>query len=282
MARGIAHWVVHRPKLLPVIEVGAGDGSLARDIIAAIPLLQRWRIDYHIVETSQPLREKQRENAPRSTTWHDDMASALRTCGGRALMFSNELVDAYPPRLFRREPEGWAELFLHRDNAGVITESWQKVAEVELPTSTVFSQKHPVGQRVEVHQSYHADLKAAAAAWSEGELLTIDYGDRIDSLYHRRPAGSMRAYLLHQLIDGAGIYQNIGRQDLTCDVNFSDLIAWGQALGWQIIDYQMQAEFLAPHARGTTVDAYLLHPDGPGSAFKVLTQKITSRTGSDS
>lgn len=275
LGRAIAHWVISRPRLLPIIEVGAGDGSLARDISTAIPLLQRWRIPYHIVDTSDPLREKQRANAPRGTRWHLDLASALDACDGEALIFSNELVDAYPPRQFRRERDGWSELHLESTPDG-IAEVWQPVSFDDLPPSTSLAPSTPPGHRVEVHDSYRQHLYNIAPHWISGEMLTIDYGDTADHIYHRRPHGSMRAYLLHELREGGEIYQNPGQQDLTCDVNFTDLIQWGNDHGWQPHPLQTQSEFLTPFAKGSTVDHYLLHPDGPGSAFKVLRQTCDS------
>jgi SAM-dependent MidA family methyltransferase len=64
--------------------------------------------------------------------------------------------------------------------------------------------------------------------WKQGEMLTIDYGNTSDQMYLRRPNGSLRAYLLQQRIEGTGIYQNPGLQDITADVNFTDLVEWSE------------------------------------------------------
>jgi SAM-dependent MidA family methyltransferase len=64
-------------------------------------------------------------------------------------------------------------------------------------------------------------------------MLTIDYGaNSAEEIYDRRPGGTMRAYHRQQRIEGGGIYARFGRQDLTSDVNFADLVRWGEALGW--------------------------------------------------
>ena len=59
-------------------------------------------------------------------------------------------------------------------------------------------------------------------------MLTIDYGNTAEALYHRQPAGSLRGYFLQQRLEGLAIYQHPGLQDLTADVNFTDLIEWAK------------------------------------------------------
>ena len=58
-------------------------------------------------------------------------------------------------------------------------------------------------------------------------------------------------------------YQNPGKQDLTFDVYFPDLIEWGEKIGLETESLITQAEFLV------TNDL-----EGAGVAFKVLHQKM--------
>lgn len=97
-------------------------------------------------------------------------------------------------------------------------------------------------------------------------MLTIDYGDRAETMYHRRPHGTLRAYLLHQRLEGAEALQYPGRQDLTADVNFSDLIEWTSP-HLETKRLASLAEFL-----GKDAEAEWLDPHGAGGAFKVLEQ----------
>lgn len=266
IAARASEWLKQNPGSYHMIEIGAGDGSLAKAVIENTPLLQRLKLHYHIVETSEPLTDQQKQKLKRHrVTWHQSPRDALKACHGRAIIFSNELVDAFPVRILRREAEQWAEL--HWDGNEESFTTIEQLAE-----SSAISPQHPEGYRIEVHQSYHEWLEDWIGGWREGEMITIDYGDTYPEIYQRRPQGTIRAFLLHENITGAGIYQNVGRQDLTADVNFSDLMQWGDELGLETITYCTQNEFLEPHARNTTQDLYLLHPDGPGSAFKVLIQ----------
>ena len=109
--------------------------------------------------------------------------------------------------------------------------------------------------------------------WNAGRMLTIDYGGRTETLYHRRPRGTLRAYLMHQRLEGSAIYQNPGHQDITADVNFSDLIAWSAP--WTTdVKLRTLAEFIGPFQnKGNPVDADLSDPNAAGGAFMVLDQQ---------
>jgi SAM-dependent MidA family methyltransferase len=100
-------------------------------------------------------------------------------------------------------------------------------------------------------------------------MLTIDYGDAFPQLYHRRPHGTLRAYLLHQRLTGADIYANPGRQDITADINFTDYAAWLRECSATQITYQTLADLLRPHG----APPQLLDAEGAGSAFKCLVHR---------
>ncbi|MFC5051983.1 SAM-dependent methyltransferase [Rubritalea spongiae] len=261
------NWLKENPGSFHLIEIGAGDGSLAESIIKSLPFIQRLKLHYHIVDTSEPLRKIQQQRLKsHRVLWHDTPRDALKSAGGRAIIFSNELVDAFPVRIFHRIQNDWLEL--HCDNQ---TETFLPASS--LPDSSALNPKHPESHRVEVHESYHQWLEEWITSWRDGEMITIDYGDTYPDIYHRRPQGTIRAFFHHENLTGPAIYQNVGHQDLTADVNFTDLIEWGNELGLETISLTDQTSFLTPFARNTTQDLYLLHPDGPGAAFKVLIQK---------
>lgn len=100
-------------------------------------------------------------------------------------------------------------------------------------------------------------------------MLTIDYGAVIESLYHRQPAGTVRGYFLQQRITGPAIYQNIGRQDLTADINFTDMIGWSSFFA-DSSALQSQRDFLLPWVLATHPgDAHAVDAMGAGEAFRV-------------
>ena len=228
-ARAIAKWAaraLHETRCRDLIEIGPGEGTLAAVVLKNLPLGLRWKTRLHLVETSRPLAARQRDLLGHRATWHLTMGQALAACGGNAVIYSNELVDAFPVRRFQKTALGWQELAVRIDALKHAHESLLPPAE--LPDSTAFLDSHPPGQWVEVHESYHRELAAWMPGWHSGRLLTIDYGSEIQDLYHRRPRGTVRGYLHQQRLEGPAIYANPGRQDLTADVNFTDLRKWSQ------------------------------------------------------
>lgn len=249
-----------------LIELGPGEGALAAAVLVGIPWLQRLRLRLHLVERSAPLREKQQARLGSKVLWHDSIESALAACGGRACIYSNEFADAFPVRRLRKDAQDtWSELHLNP------AEEWLPCSD--LPDSSVFTQPYTPGQVVEVAEAYHHWLVAWLPSWQAGRMLTIDYGSPVASLYHRRPRGSIRAYFMQQRLEGPAIYENPGRQDLTADMNFTDLQHWAKPYA-ETVKLISQRDFLLPYAStAQAADAHATDPDGAGSAFLVLDQR---------
>lgn len=267
-AKAIARWAgraLREAKCRDLIEIGPGEGTLAAAVLRHLPWHLRWRVRIHLVETSAPLSWRQRELLGKRAIWHASVRDALEKCSGNAVIYSNELVDAFAVRRFRKTAAGWQELAVE-DDGPHLREVLLRPAP--LPDSSGFLDSHPVGQWIEVHDSYRRFLADWLPLWKSGRMLTIDYGAETSDLYHRRPHGSIRAYLLHQRIEGPGIYQHLGRQDLTADVNFTDLMDWSRPwiTGQHLMSFR---SFLRDHAGVGP----LMEESGAGDAFLVLDQQ---------
>lgn len=252
LAEKIAGWIVQAwsrwEKRLPVIELGPGDGTLAADIRNHLNWWQQRRLDYHFVEISEHLAARQKNS--NKGHWHTTLASALEATNFEAIIISNEFFDAFPVRIFKASGE---ELFLDHQ----LREIWRPVSD--FPDSTLFA--NPPA-RFEVAESIHLWMAESLTLLRRGEILTIDYGGTAKEVYHRRPLGSLRAYVHHMRLLPPEAYQNPGKQDLTVDVSFPDLIRWGEEIGLEKISLTTQAEFLGTDDH-----------EGAGGAFKVLHQR---------
>jgi len=266
--KAIAAWAAKALKetqCCNLIEIGPGEGWLAREVLRSLPLIQRLKTRLHLVETSLPLAARQKELLGSRAIWHEDISLALASCKGHAVIYSNELVDAFPVRRYQKTIQGWQEMAIRWEQGTALEEL---LSPSPLPVSSGFSTHHPLGQCIEVHHSYHEWLKEWLPHWKVGRMLTIDYGATAADLYHRRPRGTLRGYLLQHRLEGPPIYENIGRQDLTADVNFTDLIHWSQP--WLESRLMNLADFLRPYATGNEA---LLDEQGPGGTFQVLEQQ---------
>jgi SAM-dependent MidA family methyltransferase len=284
LGKAIANWILSKArqlgwKSIPVIEVGAGSGLLSKSVLRHLGWIGRLRTDYMICEVSPKLRARQEKTLRwQRVHWIKSPEEGLRRSKGRALIFSNELVDAFPCRVFQKSGNAWREsaVIIHADGslsettvASDLSEDWFRAF-----------QHLPDLQRVERHDSYRAWLECWASLWEEGYLLTIDYGDSVNDLYNGRPGGSLRAYWKHERHTGRDLYARFGKQDLTADVNFSDLIGWGHSLGWGKTAFSTQREFvqLWNPAKGVMPpNERFLTPGDAGDAFKVLEQSPRHR-----
>lgn len=292
LGEAIAHWILEEQKSQPqvrnVIEVGGGDGSLSMSVQQSLGWWRRRSLRWHLVEASPILKQKQQERLHGSSAvWHASMSEALQACGGSAFIFHNELVDAFPVTLLQWDgaSKTWRELWLESTASGW-QESWQSFSSHQQDKFSALQQWNATtpppydSQRIELHGSYAAWLQEWSPHWHAGAMLTVDYGDTFPELYHRQTRGTLRAYLLHQRLTDHDVYANMGRQDITTDVNFSDLIHWGKALHLENDPLQTQREFLQRHVpklaaciAAEPAATFLTDELGAGTAFKALVQR---------
>lgn len=281
LSKAIAAWlrdeIAERgwEKPFDVIEVGAGNGDLADGIIRSLSWRERRRFRYHIVDISHLMRERQREKLERfRVSWHGNIQNALHSCEGRALIISNELFDAFPAKWLRwnGNDSRWDEVHVRYSEEKGLGEIFRPLPD-DFPVSdfsaTDIGEKE-VGNRIEIQPAAKRWLSEAVEEWREGAMLTIDYGGSANEIYDRRPNGTMRGYYKHERIDGGGVYLRPGKQDLTVDVNFSDVQRWGEELGLETVGCESQAEFLKRFGQGSDEMA----TSAAGEAFRVLQQRV--------
>lgn len=242
----VANWInaefEYHDHRFDLIEIGAGDGSMAESILKNFSWNERRKLNYHIVEISGPLmvRQKARIKGKR-VQWHKDIESALAAADSKAIIFSNELVDAFPAKWLRWNGENWQEIYISFSPETGLKEEFR-------PTDLQpdFDSPKP-GQRVELHNSYFDWLDSWLAKLEAGSLLTIDYGSET---WSKNPNGTMRGYFRQQRIEGPGVYQRFGSQDLTCDVNFSELVRHGEVNHLETVKLENQLEFMQRYGAG--------------------------------
>lgn len=282
MGKAIARWLLEEQKhhewegATHLIEVGPGNGDLARDVLKALGWWKRRAIRLHLVEVSTPLRERQQTMLKsRGISWHASMEEALESAEGRALIYSNELVDAFPAKWLVWDEAGgqWQEVHVAWDSEKGLREVFKPLLKgfPEDEYSAMGPENQKPGQRIEIQPLYQRWLGNLSQHWKEGSMLTVDYGGDPNGTYERRPEGTMRAYYRQQRVERAGIYQRLGKQDLTTDVNFVDLVNWGEELGFETASLESQSSFLKRYQEG----ADLMGQQGVGEAFQVLVQRRT-------
>ena len=282
LGKAIFHWLAAEAQHLGldpliIIEPGVGTGALAKIILSQ---MRPWRrVQYFGVDPAAAGPESaildKSVGRQRRFQLLDSMETALKNANGKAIVISNEFVDAFACRRLVRLESGWADIYLRYDG-----DQWRQELS-PAPTSVASSAMatdFPVGQTIEVHESFREWLASVSAQLDKGAILTIDYGGRPEEIYHRRPDGTVRGYFRQERIEGIEIFRRAGYQDLTADVNFVDLEAWGDRVALKTIDYVTQRQFVDrwnPKVlkRADAAALFTLDEQGAGTAFKVLHQR---------
>ena len=284
-----------------IVEAGAHDGRLARDILTWLDRQRpdlRVAVEYWLLEPSPRRRQLQEvllaEFGGR-VRWFDSW-SAVPSSGVRGVIFGNELLDAFPVHrlAWNARSRVWEELGVTVAGPGDGF-TWKRLAPrlangESHPLAPVLPEALldvlPDGFLTEAGLAAAAWWRQAAGALSAGQLLTLDYGlTREEFFTPERGRGTTRAYRRHQVT--ADLLADPGGQDLTAQVNFSAVREAGEAAGLRTTTWVSQAQFLtailsrilaARESFGDWGSAQnrqfqtLTHPEHLGRPFRVLAQ----------
>ncbi len=248
-----------------IVEIGAGKGALARDILA------HRRFRYQILERSSAMRSHQQSIlAGFGVEWIDELPSNLTGC-----ILSNEFFDALPVQRFVGRTGGVKEIFVD-----------ENLNEVEAAPTVAVDFELGEGQIADVSFDACLWIRRIAAALSRGFHMAVDYG-YFRAEFFAQSRGTLMCYWRHQAHENP--YVHIGEQDITAHVNFTDLIEEGAASGLRLLSMSSQKDFLidlgileemqklayagdAESMQRLLRTKNLIVPDRMGSRFKVLIQ----------
>ncbi|MGI0482837.1 class I SAM-dependent methyltransferase [Geminocystis sp. CENA526] len=247
--------ILEKPTNFKIVEMGAGNGTLAKNILTFIinnyPYLIP-NVEYIIIEKSDILKQKQQDLLREKftniipITW-TDLDSIADNCL-MGCVFSNELIDAMPVHLIRFSDNKLEEIYLtEKDNILVINYdslSQKKIREYFNIIGIKFTSNiYPENYQTEVNLQAIDWLKQISDKLEKGYLLSIDYGYTADKYYHpQRSEGTLKCYYQHRHHNNP--YVNIGHQDITSHVNFTALQKYGELFGLNTLAYTKQALFL--------------------------------------
>ena len=235
------------PLTFTVVEAGAGDGTLATDILEYAQHLDPgfYAALCYTALDAHP-RGKSAVTPPKLRWGSKDFGRQSSDFGGdrfTGCILSNELIDALPVHRIRMRQGETEELYVALDG-DALTERWDKPSTPEvLQRLSQDGVPLPEGQEAEVNLRAASWMAQAAQALDRGYALTIDYGDLAEDLFKpERSRGTVVSYYHHTLQGDP--YSRIGRQDITAHANFTTLIKAGLAHGLQPVTLMTQAEFL--------------------------------------
>lgn len=212
-------------KPVKIIEFGAGNGWLAKDITDYLADQQR-SYEYFIVEISSAMIENQKKLLEdRSGVKWVDSISALPE--DNYLILANELLDAMPVHRVIKIKKS-----IQETKVGIINGDLADINTEPCQTILTFLEEDPEFEHnvIQAEINIHANLwiKNASEKLTTGNILVIDYGYTNKELSHY-PAGTVNCFFEHT--NTGNPYINIGLQDITSYVNFSPLIKYAESNG---------------------------------------------------
>ena len=233
-----------------VLELGAGTGALAEQILQALAERDALPQAYWILEPSAELQQRQQQRLTQAlpaevfarVQWLQQIPEASFT----GVILGNEEVDALPCVLIEKTEQGlfervveWREdalAWATRPLTPALTEALERI-----PQS--MREDWPCGYVTELRTTLRDWLAALAMPLRQGAMFWIDYGYGRREYYHpERTQGTLRCFYRHRAHDDPFLWS--GLQDITAHVDFTDLAEAAHAADLQIAGYTTQASFL--------------------------------------
>jgi SAM-dependent MidA family methyltransferase len=225
-----------------ILELGAGSGRLAADLLLALEALGALPERYAILEVSADLQARQRERiaavAPHllaRVAWLSELPARWR-----GLVLANEVLDALPVHLVVNDEGTWRERGVTW--AGAL--QWQdaEIASRALAAATAHLPED-AGYLTEINLAAVKLTASLAEILEAGTLLFVDYGFGRREYYHsQRSAGTLMCHYRHHAHDDPFFLP--GLQDITAHVEFTAIAEAGLERGLVLQGYTTQARFL--------------------------------------
>lgn len=271
---------------LLIVEMGSGDGTLARQVIGAIRDLDPgWlpRARYVLVERIEALLLKSIASLKGAGLPVMGYTRLVDLPEFHGALFSNELVDAFPVHVLEKRGGAVRELYVREvSGGGGCALTGGELSHPDLATDArAVAETLPEGGRHAVSLEARSWMRGVAAKLKAGPVITVDYGKRFAACAPNPP----RTFERHSI--GDDITGNRGGRDITASVDFEKLVSEGEGCGLKTAWYGTLSRFLLDRGvldrlpKGDDTAAFreraqmktLFHPEGMGETFKVLIQE---------
>ncbi len=226
-----------------ILELGAGSGKLALDILSELEQLGTLPETYSILEVSADLRDRQQtlifEKLPHLASrmrWLDALPDTIS-----GAVIGNEVLDALPMHLLHWSDEKVLELGVSIINNYFV---WQDRLLVNASLLAIAQTLNvPDGYLSEISLAARGLIASLCERMDKGALLFIDYGFGAHEYYHpQRSRGTLMCHYRHHAHDDP--FYLPGLQDITAHVDFTSIAETAIDHGGSFLGYTSQAHFL--------------------------------------
>ena len=232
-----------------ILEIGAGTGRMAADILGRLEGLGRLPKRYLILEISADLRERQREQMQKRLPHLLDRVHWLDRPpaeGFDGVILANEVLDALPVARFRWNAAAVEEIGVIFDGAQFAWAAREASEAMAANCRELFraSGGWADGYLSEYCQRLHAWIGTVTHALRRGAVLWFDYGlPRAQYYLPERHDGTLVCHFRHRLSEDP--FANVGLQDITAWVDFTRVAEACSAANLEVAGFTTQAHFLA-------------------------------------
>lgn len=232
-----------------ILEIGAGSGRMARDILQQYADAGLDPIDYWILEPSAALQQQQQAllktlGEPQFRRIHWLTAWPEHFSG---VVLGNEVLDAMPVNVVVKQQQQWWELGVATQEQGF---AWVQIGDQHNPACMAMREIEaqlpetlPEGYCTEINRYYPGWFSELYAALDQATVVLIDYGYSQHEYYRpERSSGTLMCYYRHRAHADPLVLP--GLQDITSFVDFDAAAAAASAAGFESIERTSQAEFL--------------------------------------
>jgi SAM-dependent MidA family methyltransferase len=227
-----------------LLEIGAGTGAFASDVLDALQALKALPAKLFILERSADLRARQqsmlRARQPEfysRVQWLDAPPDAP----WRGVLFANEVMDALAFSRFVITDQGPHALLVGADESAQLCD----VIGPALPPSALHEafSALPIGYCSEQQPQLTAWLQGLTQCMQSGLVLLIDYGyPRREYYLAERTRGTLVCHYQHLMFDQPYIWP--GLVDISCSVDFTAVAEAADAAGLRLESYLPQGQLL--------------------------------------
>ena len=257
-----------------ILELGAGSGIMAADLLLELQALGKLPAEYLILEVSADLRERQRQTLIAKATalasrvrWLDTLPDAFE-----GMVLGNEVLDALAVERFLKRPGGFDEYCVAGEGEGfawTTRPAGEQLAATLAAFETTLAQPLQPGYVSEINLGLMPLVSSLAAMLTRGALLLLDYGYPRAAYYHpERSMGTLMCHYRQRAHADPFLYP--GLQDITAYVDFTAVAEAGTASGLELAGYTTQAHFLM--ALGIADDVSAAGDRMSGAALRALQQ----------
>ncbi len=231
-----------------ILELGAGSGRLAVEILRKLTELKSPPERYLILEISADLKARQEEliseelpDLLQRVEWLSKLPEKFA-----GVVIANEVADALPVERFERTDAAVLQMHVTASETGF---DWSRKPAPEMLAMAVEKIETDIGEALP--PGYQSEISLGLPDWigqiarclDKGLVLLFDYGVSRREYYSReRNQGWLRCHFSHHAHNEPLIYPGI--QDLTSWVDFTAVAESAVDHGLDVAGYVTQAQFL--------------------------------------